>query len=324
MQNWLDKIENIKNHKQNIPILFMMIGLPASGKSYVAEQIKDENTIVHSSDEIRKELFGDENSQENNQRVFDTLHKRIKGDLSAGKNVVFDATNVSKKRRISFLEYLNNISCYKVAVCVMTPYTNCILRNLQRGRVVPGEVMTKMYKLWTPPYYHEGFDDLIIVDNSTTKIHLTVNELFEGTDGLDSFNQHNEHHSLSLGKHCKTTATYNREKFPYSILLYYASLFHDIGKAYTQSKCNSKGIEDGNYHYYSHQNVGAYEALFYMPELHIGDSGALYISNLIYYHMHPYLSWAQSPKALARDRARLGEVMYNDILRLHQADVSAK
>lgn len=80
----------------------MMIGLPASGKSYKAETLsKLYNAHIHSSDKLRLELFGDENIQDKNNELFAELHRRIKKDLSVGKSVIYDATNISYKRRMS-------------------------------------------------------------------------------------------------------------------------------------------------------------------------------------------------------------------------------
>ena len=54
--------------------LVILCGLPGSGKSYYAEQLcstcsflEDTDTVIHSSDAIRKELFGDAGSQENSR-----------------------------------------------------------------------------------------------------------------------------------------------------------------------------------------------------------------------------------------------------------------
>ena len=47
------------------------------------------------------------------------------------------------------------------------------------------------------------------------------------------------------------------------------------------------------------------------------------VTNMIYYHMHPYLAWKQSEKAKERDKKLLGEKMFNDIMLLHEADLAA-
>ena len=78
----------------------MMVGLPGSGKSTYAKQLSEEtNAVICSSDTIREELYGDENSQDNNDEVFKILHSRIKENLKNGKNVIYDATNINSKRR---------------------------------------------------------------------------------------------------------------------------------------------------------------------------------------------------------------------------------
>ena len=59
--------------------LIVLVGLPASGKSTYANTLAEiPNTIVLSSDKLRKELLGDESCQTNNQLVFDTLYRRAK------------------------------------------------------------------------------------------------------------------------------------------------------------------------------------------------------------------------------------------------------
>ena len=50
----------------NVPLMIMLAGLPGSGKSTVAESIHTSGDnekykpVIHSSDGLRKELFGDE------------------------------------------------------------------------------------------------------------------------------------------------------------------------------------------------------------------------------------------------------------------------
>ena len=89
----------------------MMCGLPGSGKSTYADELaRKEGFIVHSSDKIREEL-GDVNDQSKNEQVFTILHKRIKDDLRSEKNVIYDATNINRKRRVAFLRELKHILC---------------------------------------------------------------------------------------------------------------------------------------------------------------------------------------------------------------------
>lgn len=84
----------------NRPTLTMLCGLPGSGKSTYAKQLSDEtNAIICNSDAIRRELFGNENLQENNDTVFKILHSRIKENLKSGHDVIYDATNIHSKRQ---------------------------------------------------------------------------------------------------------------------------------------------------------------------------------------------------------------------------------
>ena len=100
-------------------------------------------------------------------------------------------------------------------------------------------------------------------------------------------------------------------------------MLHDNGKAFTKTYINAKGENDGQAHYYQHQCVGAYDSMFYLDAAGYKTEEKVYISNLIYYHMHPYMSWQQSQKAMNRDRNLIGEKMFSDILKLHDADISA-
>ena len=94
----------IKINNNGLPILFMGVGIPGSGKSTWLENNKEEyNYTIHSSDSIREQL-GDINDQSKNSQVFETLHNRIKTDLLNGKSVAMDATNLSRKKRINFLK----------------------------------------------------------------------------------------------------------------------------------------------------------------------------------------------------------------------------
>lgn len=326
------------------PVLFMLMGLPGSGKSYIANGILY-RPIIHSSDALREELYGDANEQSNNQELFVELHKRIKSDLVDGRDVIYDATNISKKRRRAFISELKNIKCKKICVCVMTPYEICLEQNKKRERKVPDNVIKRMYMNWNPPALEEGFDDIIVAYNygSMDMEHYTVENFFSGDINADEISQENHHHTLTIGQHCRAAGKYIMEHYPYVMptindrnkmteiavqnlrnqRLAFAALMHDNGKVFTKTHINAKGFDDGECHFYQHQCVGAYDVLFYTNVSGISQDNAVYISNLIFYHMQPFLSWRQSKKAEQKQRREMGEEMYQDVLKLHEADTAA-
>ena len=328
--------------KPNIPLLIMMCGVPGSGKSRYAESIytiKPElqieklkliKPVIHSSDKLREEMFGDEATQGDNNKLFSELHKRIRCDLANEKDVIYDATNIDKKKRIQFLKEIKIIPCFKICVVMATSIDACFCNNRNRERVVPAGVIDRMLKSWNPPHYNEGFDYIHFVFsylNDSEKIvtepgdKYLIGEFFKTANGFD---QENKHHNLSLGEHSAKAATYIQKHRPNNFNLLFAAMLHDNGKLLTKTKTNMKGEFDGNCHYYNHQYIGAYNSLFYLHRSGgFEEKDMVYISNLIYYHMHPYLQWKQSEKALKKDKEIIGERLYKDILVLHEADLYA-
>ena len=87
---------------------YMMVGLPGSGKSTKAEQIKNEfGAQVFSSDALRKEKFGDEKVQKDANGIFKELLTRCAASLDSGHTTILDATNLSYKKRMEFLRELD-------------------------------------------------------------------------------------------------------------------------------------------------------------------------------------------------------------------------
>lgn len=316
-----------------IPPRFTNINIGHPGSlilEYDPEFFSDDNNVtIFSSDDLREELYGDAAIQGDNNALFNELHNRIKNALNHGECVVYDATNINKKLRMKFLNEIAGFDINKICIAIMTPYPECVERCNTRDRVVEEKVVRNMYMNWQPPHKHEGFDSVRFFNDGNDDTFKLIADEYDVIGGaLDEFDQENEHHNLSLGQHCKkaydiimsdpTTASYS---------LCAAALFHDIGKVETKTNITPKGVVDEkNYHYYQHHCVGAYlYALLwcFVDIIDIQDSRTAYVANLIYYHMHPYCSWKQSDKAMERDKKIIGETMFNDVMRLHEADEAA-
>lgn len=299
---------------------YLMCGLPGSGKSTYAEKLKEEGVIIHSSDAVRKEL-GDINDQSKNEEVFNILHKRIKDDLKNGKSVCMDCTNLNRKRRVAFLKELKNIPCEKICILMATPYEICVAQNFGRRRRVPSEVLWNMYKSFNVPTYHEGFDD-IVVYYLNEKWKEYYGDIFTYVKSLRDFHQDNTHHTLTLGKHM-LSAMNNILKMNGKVYndVVIAVLCHDIGKLETKEFKNSKGEPTKEAHFYNHHNISCYKSLFFRYPYEVNK---MYVSLLIELHMKPHLEWEQSEKAKEKDRKLFGDQVIEEVMLIHQADVSAK
>ena len=139
----------------------MMVGLPASGKStYIDNNLK--GYTVFSSDEYRGRMFKTlDTTKEQNAKIFEAMHKDIIESLRNKENVIYDACNISSKRRKNYLEsikkYLKDYK--KICTIIATPFKTCVKNNNERNKYktdaffVPNKAITKMWKNFYIPYY---------------------------------------------------------------------------------------------------------------------------------------------------------------------------
>lgn len=159
--------------------------------------------------------------------------------------------------------------------------------------------------------------------DEVNRMKYTYTYLFDEAHGIDLMSQENSHHRLTLGAHCRAAEDFIKQKYPDDKRLQLAALFHDNGKVFTKTRFNTRGEEDGQCHYYQHHCVGAYDFLLYADAMGVSDRDAIYISNLIYFHMHPFMSWDKSEKSRRKAVKAIGQEMYDDIMKLHAADLAA-
>ena len=187
-------------------VLYMLIGIPASGKSTWASQTPKLQTVF--SDSIREELYGDASIQGDGQKVFQLVHKRIFENLANGLDTAYDAMNISRKYRIAFLKEVRaKYPKVKIrGIIFATPFEQCLKSNAERERHVPTEVMVRAYKGFNMPSIQEGFDSIHYIQRSNDICYLPK-KLIESFE----ISQDNPHHTFTIGKHCAEAYLYTKK-----------------------------------------------------------------------------------------------------------------
>ena len=344
------------------PTFYMLVGLSGSGKSFVAENLKGiygKYIDIHSSDKIREELYGDARVQKDHGKVFNLLHRRVRESLANEQHVVYDATNLSRKRRIGFLKQLEKIDCIKSCIIVATPFDDCVKNDLHRERTVGEEVISRQREHFECPYFYEGWDAINIVNMSET---IKFQELDSIVESLRAVEHDNPHHNLSIGEHMIAAEHYCKKKHDYFIKVYSQRLpsplfkesldiealewnvdkwaiaksvarYHDIGKGLTKRFCNTKGQPTEIAHYYNHHNVSAYEIVSRMRfvELRVEEAPArewdfdidqywFMVAALVGLHMEPFF---RKDKVWEKFSKMIGNDLAEILLCFHEADTKA-
>lgn len=155
-----------------MPTLWMMIGVPGSGKStWIANQNFDwNNTIVISTDVIIDQLA--ESANKTYSEIFNDVIKsataemntNLKNAITDRLNIIWDQTNVTAKARRSKLSQIPR-DYKKIAVFFNTPAKDELARRLasRPGKTIPYNIITGMASQLEKPTTDEGFDEIIII-----------------------------------------------------------------------------------------------------------------------------------------------------------------
>lgn len=193
----------------NRPKLIILVGPPGSGKTTYANKYVEENgySIHLSSDVIRKDLWGDESIQGDNNEVFSIMQDKAIKALNNGLNVLYDATNMTRKDR-SYIISLCPKFVQIEAHIIWAPIETCIQRDVVRERTVGKEVIDKMLKRFQAPYYDEGIDSIYITYPDNFDHETYAYSVFNST----KITHDNPHHSLDVYEHCCSAARYMEER----------------------------------------------------------------------------------------------------------------
>lgn len=154
-----------------MPKLYMLIGVPGSGKStWVANQ-KFQDVIIASSDayidtvaakqgKTYSEVFSREIGN-----AMDFCKAQVATAIKLDKDLVWDQTNTMAKGRKYKLEQFGD-EWLKVAVFFPTPDMPELERRLNSrvGKDIPQNILQGMIDALEIPQLSEGFDEIIMLD----------------------------------------------------------------------------------------------------------------------------------------------------------------
>ena len=152
-----------------MPTLYMLVGVPASGKSTWAKNNRDSALVASSDDYIEQqaEKLGttysdvfDKFIKAANTHAIETARKAFSDKL----DLIWDQTNLTKTGRRNKLKMVPK-DYKKVAVFFPTPHEDVLKKRLgsRPGKTIPDYVVTSMIKTIEKPTKDEGFDDIIVV-----------------------------------------------------------------------------------------------------------------------------------------------------------------
>lgn len=156
-----------------MPTLYMLIGVPGSGKSFFIKNFllnKFPNIVVVSTDNYIEQLAKQQGKTYNDvfkssiDSATKNLDQQVKQAVSKNYDIAWDQTNTSKGARRKKLAMIPD-SYKKIAVVFPTPEQDELQRRLasRPGKEIPPEVVSNMIKSLQMPSEDEGFDEIKII-----------------------------------------------------------------------------------------------------------------------------------------------------------------
>lgn len=158
----------------NQPTLYMLIGMPGSGKSTWVEKHR-EGKIVLSTDNYIEDIAFKAGKTYN--EVFQVAIAAAEINLAQWRNIaiqtcsdiIWDQTNLSKSARAKKLHLIPD-NYRKVAVVFHVPEEELTRRLANRpGKTIPEHVLRSMQKSFEYPSLVEGFDS---IDNENYNVRI--------------------------------------------------------------------------------------------------------------------------------------------------------
>lgn len=152
------------------PVLWMLIGVPCSGKStWVNHQTTDNDNIHIASTDNLIEAAAKLQGKTYNEVFHDTIksadkamYQCIAAAVQDNMDIIWDQTNITRKSRAKKLIMIPD-HYEKIAVVFSTPEEDELQRRLasRPGKTIPSHVIDGMIEMMEFPQMDEGFDTIM-------------------------------------------------------------------------------------------------------------------------------------------------------------------
>ena len=150
-----------------MPIAYILVGVPGSGKSTWIKNQKWSNDCVIASTDNYVEAFA-RSVNKTYSEVFDQVMKAAVRQMTedviaareAGKDIIWDQTSTTIGARSKKILMLHGYT--KIAVVFKTPAPDILAQRLESrpGKHIPDDVMDRMIGGFEHPTLEEGFDQI--------------------------------------------------------------------------------------------------------------------------------------------------------------------
>jgi predicted kinase len=176
------------------PVVIIMVGLPASGKSTARAAAVNSgasaSSYQYSTDDIVERIAAEQNLTYDDAWSVNIKNATAEADgavmaaINNKQGVLWDQTNMSAKKRCNIINRFGN-AYRKECICMLPPFTPEQQLELERrladrpGKNIPAFIMRSMLDSFTLPVLTEGFDRVMYFDiygNMVDEVRAT--ELF--------------------------------------------------------------------------------------------------------------------------------------------------
>ena len=130
--------------------MYLLCGMPGAGKTYFAKDFAEKNNyLYYSIDELYKQRNGNESNRANKFKIWMYFYELIHISEINERDIVVDTNAPTLFDRTEFLNWFPTFEHH--LIWINAPIDLCLENNRNRERVIPEDVMKKLFLNFEEP-----------------------------------------------------------------------------------------------------------------------------------------------------------------------------